>query len=395
MPTNPYSKRTIGEPEKKEKQERPVIPIGPDPRERALRQAMMQRDFDRLSQARSPQQAIGYALPLYARTFRQYQDRQSAQEKQRALMDALSGAPDRSSMADALIQSGDPNYMQMGIKQKLAQTAPPATYGPHQGSRFTKTEDGTGWIDWKSGKIIKTDGTVADKEFGTSVHYYRDEKGNTVPYQVSKQGGRQDIDVPGEALPGTQFLDLGTRIVPADKRSGQPVGPAYEKDIAGEAEQKEVGKAKGEAKTRLPQLEQQATDMLGTIDSILQDPYLPEMTGFYSGRMMNLSTDAARVQSKLDQLQGQVFLEGYERLKGGGVITDFEGQKAEQAIARLNDPTMSDEDFKAALEDLRQVVLAGRQRARQQAGQPTADAPAQTAPQQNAPQANDPLGILD
>lgn len=217
----------------------------------------------------------------------------------------------------------------------------------------------------------------ADAEYGTSIHYYEDAQGNTQAVQVSKAGGRRDVDLPEGArwLPGVQFQDTGTGIVPLDRRTGQPAAPTIQKDIAGEAAAREVGKAQGEAQVRLPQLESQADDMLNTIQSVLDDPYLPSMTGMVAGRMRNITGDAARVQSKLDQLQGQVFLQGYERLKGGGVITDFEGRKGEQAIARIQDPSMSYKDYVEAVHELRDIVKAASQRARGAAGGGTQAAP--------------------
>jgi hypothetical protein len=107
---------------------------------------------------------------------------------------------------------------------------------------------------------------------------------------------------------------------------------------------------------------------LATIENLLNDPYLPSMTGMVAGRQPNISEDSARVQGKIDQLQSQVFLEGYERLKGGGVITDFEGQKAELAIARISDPRVSYPDYVQAVSELRDVIKAGTQRAAEAAG---------------------------
>ncbi|NVM43187.1 hypothetical protein HWX16_23160 [Ochrobactrum intermedium] len=112
------------------------------------------------------------------------------------------------------------------------------------------------------------------------------------------------------------------------------------------------------------------------IDSLDTDPYLDSMVGPVASRMPNITADAARVQSKMDQIGGQAFLQAFNSLKGGGQITEIEGQKATQAIARLN-TAQSPADYRQALGELRQIVLTGVQRARQQAG---GGAASQTAP---------------
>lgn len=116
----------------------------------------------------------------------------------------------------------------------------------------------------------------------------------------------------------------------------------------------------------------QADQMLQTIDSTLNDPALGYATGANSVFGYIPGTGARRAKSKIDQLKGQTFLQAYERLKGGGVITEIEGQKAEQAIARL-DAGMKDEDFVQALNELRQVVMTAKKRAEMLAGKRASD----------------------
>lgn len=73
-------------------------------------------------------------------------------------------------------------------------------------------------------------------------------------------------------------------------------------------------------------------------------------------------TDAKNFGVLADQLQGRAFLQAFETLKGGGQITEVEGRKATEAIARLN-RAQSDDEFVASLKDLRSVVSAGYKRA--------------------------------
>jgi hypothetical protein len=105
-----------------------------------------------------------------------------------------------------------------------------------------------------------------------------------------------------------------------------------------------------------------ADQLLATIDSTLNDPALGSATGGDGWLSAIPGTGAKRAATKIEQLKGQVFLQAYEQLKGGGVITEIEGKKAEAAIARL-DRGQSDEDFKEALMELREIVLIARERA--------------------------------
>ncbi|MCP5037158.1 MAG: hypothetical protein GY945_06105, partial [Rhodobacteraceae bacterium] len=105
-----------------------------------------------------------------------------------------------------------------------------------------------------------------------------------------------------------------------------------------------------------------AEQMLSTIDSVMNDPALGFATGLTSLTSRIPGTGAYRAGTKIAQLKGQIFMQAYENLKGGGVITEIEGEKAEAALARL-DPGMKDEDFIEALNELKAVVEAGLKRA--------------------------------
>jgi hypothetical protein len=66
-------------------------------------------------------------------------------------------------------------------------------------------------------------------------------------------------------------------------------------------------------------------------------------------------------------------------LKGGGAITDYEGQKAEAALARLNQ-AQSVEDFNAALDEFNYHVQLGLHLLQQQAGKQRMEQSAPGAP---------------
>jgi len=78
-------------------------------------------------------------------------------------------------------------------------------------------------------------------------------------------------------------------------------------------------------------------------------------------------TQAANFQAKLEQLQGKNFLQAFETLKGGGQITEKEGEKATQAISDMS-AAQSEKEFKKSAEELKTIIQTGVERAKAQAG---------------------------
>ncbi|HXF89522.1 MAG TPA: N-acetylmuramoyl-L-alanine amidase [Xanthobacteraceae bacterium] len=122
-----------------------------------------------------------------------------------------------------------------------------------------------------------------------------------------------------------------------------------------------AGKAQGEAQGNLPRAIGNAENALRTIEQVAMHRYLPQQTGWTS-YLPSISPAAASFNAALAQLKGQAFLAAFQELKGGGHITEIEGQKATEAIARL-DTTQSEDDFLRAVDDLETVVRSGLARA--------------------------------
>lgn len=128
------------------------------------------------------------------------------------------------------------------------------------------------------------------------------------------------------------------------------------------------------AQSNLPKVEDQAKAMQALINEIEQSPGLEAVVGLpnpMKGRVPFIGnvagSPAADFQAKLDQLGGKQFLEAFESLKGGGQITEVEGQKATNAIGRMQ-TSQSEGEFRKALNELRTVVNTGLDRARTKAG---------------------------
>jgi hypothetical protein len=118
-------------------------------------------------------------------------------------------------------------------------------------------------------------------------------------------------------------------------------------------------------------------DSLGVLDKAIKHPGRETATGISSiTNPANIipGTDARNFRVILDQIKGKAFLQAFQSLKGGGQITEVEGNKATAAIARL-DTAQSDEEFKIALEELQAVMQKGYERL---GGKPNAVQPAAT-----------------
>lgn len=255
------------------------------------------------------------------------------------------------------ILSGDESLLEVAKMRRAAEAKaePPASV-----QEYEYGLKNPGFMDWKK--------KGGGGEFGLNLVYGTDANGNTVAFQTSKGGGLRPVEYPNgvKPAPGMSFQDMGTYILPVNTKTGER-GDPLKKEVAGAETEKAHGKGIGEARANLPVVEGAANMMLGSIDSLMNDPYLPSMVGPWAGKYApNVTADAHRVQSKMDQIGGQSFLQAYNTLKGGGQITEVEGKKATDAINRLN-TAQSYEDYVAALGELRDIVNSVVTRARNQA----------------------------
>jgi len=79
--------------------------------------------------------------------------------------------------------------------------------------------------------------------------------------------------------------------------------------------------------------------------------------------------DAKPLIERTDAQASKQFLEAFESLKGGGHITEIEGQKATDAMSRLGQTGQKESEYRIAAQELKDVLLKGVERARMRAGQ--------------------------
>ena len=240
-------------------------------------------------------------------------------------------------------------------------------FGVKNIANMMRSEQGKQLLDNEAKKYNPT-----QQEYGLSPVYGTDENGNPVILQLNKAGQATQTALPEgvDLSTGIERVDLGTSWGLMDKRSGNYVG-SLPKDLAGAEREKAVGKGQGEAVVGLPGAIQEADQAVALIDQLIAHPGRATGTGLSSRidpRNYTPGTDAYDFAVMNRQLAGKAFLQAFESLKGGGQITETEGKKATEAIARL-DTAQSDEEYVAALNELKAIAERGKQRAMQRAGQ--------------------------
>jgi hypothetical protein len=153
--------------------------------------------------------------------------------------------------------------------------------------------------------------------------------------------------------------------------------------VGAEAGARATATAQADAAANLPKAEATADLVLGTIDNLRKNKGTRFLYGNYALAPIVPNTPQAEAGSYLDQIGGQAFLQAFESLKGGGHITEIEGEKATAALTRLQSRRMSYASALKAMTEFEDNVKLGLKKARQRAGQsPSGDSTG-----------SDPLGI--
>ena len=159
-----------------------------------------------------------------------------------------------------------------------------------------------------------------------------------------------------------------------------------------------LGKNKAVAEAALPSALQTAEEGIRLIDEMVGKAPVKDASGkviqagtkphpgfssyvgatLIPGQRFLEGSDTASYEVRQKQIEGKAFLEAFNALKGGGSITEKEGEKGTQAIMRMNKAS-NEKEYIAAARELQGILRTGMDRARAKAGQtsPTA-APATT-----------------
>ena len=148
-----------------------------------------------------------------------------------------------------------------------------------------------------------------------------------------------------------------------------------------------IGKNKATAIAALPGAIANASEAIRLIDEMVGKPEIRDKKGkiiqnatephagfnTYVGATLTPGlrfiegTDTAAFELRQKQIEGKAFLEAFNTLRGGGSITEKEGEKGTAAIMRMNKASSPDE-YKAAARELQDVLRNGIQIAKTKAG---------------------------
>ncbi|MBY2993784.1 lytic murein transglycosylase [Rhizobium leguminosarum] len=249
--------------------------------------------------------------------------------------------------------------------------------------QWERMSDGT-LYNKSTGEIRQAPGGAGGEKFyGSTVPYY-DKDGNLRYRQLGDKGGGKDLDFgPGStAAPTTRTVDTGTELITLGpggqevKRTTKENYEAAKETAQGSTE----GKAAGDAVSSLPADLMQADQTIKNIDELLTSKGLDSIVGSVDQfrPSWTMGADGRDALTRLKQLQGGAFLQAYGLLKGGGQITEVEGGKAQDAMARM-DRSLDEPHFRAALKDFRDAVEQGVAKMKERAKVAAPSAPADPA----------------
>lgn len=169
----------------------------------------------------------------------------------------------------------------------------------------------------------------------------------------------------------------------------------YKPAIAGASTfQSEAAKTDVESQEKAKNIISQADSIDTTLKQLETHPGLTDITGAkgggailsYVGKKEPIQgTNASGAKALLDQVKGQQFLQAFEGLKGGGQISEKEGEAATKALSAINSAT-SEKDLVKNIKTLREIMAKAKTRAINRAGQGyqrPSSVPQQTKPAQN------------
>jgi len=187
-----------------------------------------------------------------------------------------------------------------------------------------------------------------------------------------------------QAIPTAEGMQVfNTRTGRVEGTQGMPpaqFNPALQGQIAASrAEGTATGESTAASKLNLSSYLDSSEAMLSKVAELIRHPGMPAAVGAPSlGKAMTLvpGTEASNFMARLEEVKGGQFLEAFNTLKGGGAITQTEGQKATQAISRMS-TSQDEKEFVTAANEFMDIVRKGMERAQAKA---SGSAPAQAAP---------------
>lgn len=207
-------------------------------------------------------------------------------------------------------------------------------------------------------------------DLGGKLQFYNPLTGQTSGQGMAKSATPGDLLSSETTRRGQDMTDARDRLLSSPTYKGQVTGAET------------LAKSRANAASTLPQVIDTAMQGMQNIDAMIgqrdaQGNLLPGQQphpGFSNSVGMGVpfmkhvpGSNTADFNARLDQVLGGAFMQAYQTLKGGGQITEIEGQKATSAITRMN-TAQSEKEFIQAANEFKSVVQNGIMRAKQMAG---------------------------
>lgn len=218
--------------------------------------------------------------------------------------------------------------------------------------------------------LIK-ESSFATEHFGQSFGMDKDPRTSaaiSLANEISKardEGNTQrvnDLLMSSKLLEKGQGVDASGKIVPlaGSVESTQATASA-------KAAGKETGKVQGAAQANLGTVLDNATLIENQVNKMLNHSGMSKALGLIdSNTPIIKGTDAAAFKEMLDQVDSGAFLDAFEKLRGGGAITEIEGEKATKARTRMS-LALNEKEFRDAAKDYLEIVKIGVARAKHKA----------------------------
>lgn len=153
---------------------------------------------------------------------------------------------------------------------------------------------------------------------------------------------------------------------------------SYKPSIAGQSTFAQ-GKAEEDVKAqeKLNKINADSSNLTNLLDSLATHPGVPDLFGAkgggailsYVGKKEPIAgSNAAGAKALFDQVKGQQFLQAFENLKGGGQISEKEGESATKALSALNE-NISEKELIKNIGILKSTIEKAKYRAEVRASQ--------------------------
>lgn len=310
-------------------------------------------------------------------------------------IEALPAQPGSQQAAlDIAMQSRNPMWQKFAMEAQLKRVSQtprdqfgavmPQNYTPESLAAFQRTGNYGDLVPVMKGAAF---GNVNPGQFTPESLALYQQTGNyadLVPFRAPvqiDQGDRKTLFYPGTQ--GTRTFEV------APKPESMPDFKAAQTKAEAEAkaavdQTTKAAESASKAASELPVIEDKANYALNLLDTMVGsedgkikphrgfDNYIGTWTGEYQAKIPG--SQAADFKTYHDQVKGTAFLEAFESLKGGGQITQIEGEKATAAITRM-ERAQSREEYTKAARELQGIIRQGLKRARDKAKQPSGNRP--------------------